>query len=291
MILAIIIIGGLGLLYALVLAFASIKFHVEVDPKIEKIIAVLPGANCGACGQPGCGGYAEAIVNGGEAINKCAPGGSDCVVAIAKIMGIEANANERNVAVIHCQSGGKNNTFYKFEYNGVETCKAAVMVAEGPNLCNFGCVFQYDCIRACLFDALHTDDNGNIIVDKEKCTGCGACGKACPRNLIEMVPVSKRVHILCTSHDKGPVAKVSCGNQTACIGCTMCVKKCPVQAISMDNNLAILDYAKCINCGQCADVCPTGAIFDPLKEVRAQKKAEALKKAEAAKAALANKAE
>ncbi|MBC8385154.1 MAG: RnfABCDGE type electron transport complex subunit B [Candidatus Cloacimonetes bacterium] len=256
--------GILGLLYGLGLAIASKKFHVEIDPKIEKINEILPQANCGACGHPGCSAYAEAIVTKSEAINLCAPGGEKTIKDIAEIMGIKASSRERNIAVIHCQSGGFQNTFFRYKYQGIATCKAAILVTHGPNLCNFGCVFQNDCIAACKFDALHLDDNGMRIVDQDKCTGCGACAKACPRKLIEMIPISRKVHILCSSHDKGAEAKKRCGNKTACIGCGMCVKKCPVEAITMDDNLAIIDYGKCISCGECAAVCPTKAIIDPL---------------------------
>jgi len=291
MIYAIIILGALGLIYGLGLAFASKKFHVEVDPKIEAIVEALPSANCGACGYPGCAGYAEAIVMNDEELNKCAPGGATVVSEIAAIMGKEASAAERKVAVIKCQSGGTNNTFFRYEYQGVPTCKAAVMINNGPNLCSWGCVFQNDCIAACQFDAISIDENGMRVVDKEKCTGCGACVKACPRNLIELAGEKKRVHILCSSHDKGAESRKVCGNKTACIGCTLCVKKCPKDAIEMKNNLAVLNYDLCIMCGLCADVCPTGAIFDPLKEVRARKREEAKKKAEAAKQAAAEKSE
>jgi len=146
-------------------------------------------------------------------------------------------------------------------------------------------------LLACQFDAISLDENEMRIVDKEKCTGCGACVKACPRDLIELAGEKKRVHILCSSHDKGAESRKVCGNKTACIGCTMCVKKCPKDAIEMKNNLAVLNYDLCIMCGLCADACPTGAIFDPLKEVRALKRAEAKKKAEAAKQAAAEKSE
>ncbi len=275
--------GALGLIYGLGLAFASRKFHVKIDPKIEKINKILPGVNCGACGYPGCSAYAEAVVSKDEEINLCAPGGNDVVKHISEILGIKATASERKIAVIHCQSGGKDNTFLRYEYQGISTCKAAILVSGGPNFCNYGCVFQYDCVKACNFDAMLIDDNGMIQIDKDKCTGCGACAKACPRNLIELVSEKKRVHILCSSHDKGAESRKRCGNKTACIGCSICEKKCPKDAIEMVDNLAVINYDKCINCGICADNCPTNAIFDPLKEVRAKKKAEAKKKAAAAK--------
>jgi len=270
--LPIIIIGALGLLFGLILAIASKVFEVQIDPRVEEIISALPGANCGACGQAGCAGYADQIVHEGEAINKCAPGGAATVALIAKIMGATAGAMQQKVAVIHCSSGGQDNTKWKYNYDGVSSCKAAVNVAGGPNSCSWGCMGLNDCQAACTFDAISIDANGMRVIDYDKCTACGACVKACPRGLIALVPINRNVYIKCSSKEKGPDAKAVCGSTHPCIGCGICSRKCPVQAITVTDSLARIDYDKCINCGLCATVCPTKAIQDLLAGCR--KKAE-----------------
>ncbi len=255
------IVGGLGLFYGLFLAFASKKFHVEVDPKILKINDVLPGVNCGACAYPGCAAYAEAIVKDSEDITKCAPGGNDVISHISNIMGINADLKEKNVVVIKCTSGGNNNTLFKYNYNGISTCQALTGIADGINMCIYGCLGANDCVRACKFDAIELDENNNRTINKKKCTGCGACIVACPRNLIELIPISKKVHILCCSQDKGAVSRKVCGAKDPCIGCTLCAKKCPTDAITIKNFLAKIDYEKCISCGLCVKPCPTKTII------------------------------
>lgn len=263
---AVIVLGGLGIIFGIGLAISSKIFHVDIDPKIEEIEEVLPGANCGACGYAGCAQYAEAVVKKNEEINLCAPGGEETIKHIAKIMGKKAGKQERKIALIKCQSGGNNNTIFKFKNQGIKSCQAAEDLDGGHNMCGFGCLGYNDCVAACPFNAIEVDENNMRIVDKEKCTGCGNCVEACPRDLIELIPISKKVNILCMSHDTGGVAKKSCGNETACIGCSLCEKKCPVDAISMENNLAVIDYSKCVVCGLCAEVCPTGAIEDQIQE-------------------------
>ncbi len=266
--LPVIIVGGLGLVFGAVLAVAARFFAVEVDPRVEQIMAILPGANCGACGMPGCGGYADAIVHQDADINKCAPGGAGAMAHIATIMGKEAVASQKKIAVFHCSSGGFKNTNWKYNYEGIESCKSAVNIADGPNSCRWGCMGFNDCQRVCQFDAISIDEFGMRCVNKEKCTGCGACVKACPRKIPLLVPDKFCVFVRCSSKDKGPTAKVLCGSGHSCIGCGLCAKKCPTQAITVAANLARIDYSKCVNCGQCATVCPTKAIDDQLSGKR-----------------------
>jgi RnfABCDGE-type electron transport complex B subunit len=270
----VIIVGALGLVFGLILAFASKVFEVKTDPRVEAIAEALPGANCGACGMAGCAGYADAIVHEGAEISLCAPGGAAVAARIAQIMGTEAGSMEKKVAVIHCTSGGYKNTNWKYAYQGIESCKSAVNISDGPNACSWGCLGFNDCLRACKFDAITLDEHGMRCIDPEKCTGCGACVKACPRKLIDLVPANRNVFIKCSSKDKGPQARQVCGSTHPCIGCGICSRKCPVQAITVENNLARIDYSKCINCGLCATVCPTKAILDQLEGTR--KKAEVI---------------
>jgi len=258
-----VLIGALGLVFGVVLAIAARFFSVEIDPKIEAIVAILPGANCGACGQPGCGGYAEAVVSSGVATNLCAPGGATVANQIAEILGTTAGETIKKVAVIHCNSGGYNNTNIRYEYDGIKNCKAATMIAHGPNACVYGCVYQNDCIVACPFGAIRLDENGIKTIDYDLCSGCGSCAKVCPRKLIEIVPISNKVHVLCSSLDRGQISRNNCGASTACIGCSLCVKTCTASAIKLENHLARIDYSLCTSCGDCVKKCPSKAIVAP----------------------------
>ena len=253
---AIMIISGIGIIAAVVLVLAAKFMHVEEDERIGKVQECLPGANCGACGYAGCADYAKAIVEKDAPLNLCIPGGADAAAGAAKVMGKVAGATVSMKAVVACQ-GFECNTNKKYEYQGVSTCAAAAKMFAGPSACAFGCVGFGDCVAACKFDALQIV-NGVALVNMEKCTGCGACAKACPKGLIELIPADKKVAVACSNQDKGPEVKKVC--TAGCIGCRLCVKQCEFDAITVDGFLAHVDYDKCTGCGKCAEKCPSKII-------------------------------
>lgn len=247
------IMGGLGVVFGVLLAFASQKFAVKVDERQAKIREALPGANCGGCGFPGCDGFAEAVVAGKAKPSGCAAGGAPVAEKIAAILGVEASLEEPKVAFLKCK-GSPEVTAKNCVYDGVHDCREAVVVpGKGPTACAFGCLGFGTCVSVCQFGAISVKD-GLAVVDVEKCVGCGACVEQCPRGVLTLVPKSSKVHVTCNSPLKGPLVRKACS--AGCIGCTLCVKTCPQQAIEMQGGLAVIDYSKCINCGACAEKCP-----------------------------------
>jgi len=262
-ILAILIVTVIGVIGAVILVAASILMYVPVDERVEKITAVLAGANCGACGCAGCADYAKSIVEEGNAVNKCIPGGAACAAKVAAIMGVEAGSTTPMKAVVAC-SGTCEKTSKRFEFEGVQSCLAVKGLYGGDGMCKFGCLGYGDCTRACTFDAIHIE-NGVAKVDRAKCTGCGACAAACPNKIISIVPEHKRKPVvLCQNKDKGAQTRKDC--TAGCIGCMKCAKACPKQAITVENNLAVIDQEKCVGCQLCVKECPVGVIHIPGKE-------------------------
>jgi electron transport complex protein RnfB len=255
-----IVLAGLGIVFGVALAIVAARFVVKVDPKVEQVRNTLPGANCGACGFAGCMGYAEAVVgNPDVAVSMCAPGKAAVAEKIAEITGKKAERVEPKIARVFCQ-GGNSLSQRKFIYTGVMDCTAAVLAAGGDKSCDYGCLGYATCMRACPFDAIRMSTDNLPIISKEKCTACGKCVAACPKQVIELAVESKAVVISCHSKDKGIDVKKKC--QVGCIACGICVRTCPVDAIRIDNNLARIDHAKCIVCGLCVKKCPTSAIRD-----------------------------
>lgn len=258
MIIAIISLGGLGLLFGGLLAFAARKFAVEVDPRVEMTQSYLPGANCGVCGYAGCAQYAEAVVAGGAPLNACTPGGSEVSKNIAGLLGMEAPAAEaRLVAQLVCL-GDCETAKDKAVYDGYKECKAALMFGGGVKACRFGCVGEGSCVRSCPVEGITMSKNGLPLINHKLCISCGKCKNVCPRQVIEMVSANMLYHVRCKSLDKGKQVRDICSR--GCIACNLCVKECPVKAIRLENNLAIIDGLICNNCGTCVEVCPQKTI-------------------------------
>ena len=276
---AVLILGVIAVVFGLILAFAAKIFEVEVDPRLPQIQSALAGANCGGCGYPGCGGCAEAILNGKAPVTACAPAGAEGAAKIAAILGLEAPTGEKMVAHVICNGGDNCNK--SFDYVGIPSCLAATKVAGGPTACQFGCLGFGECVKACQFDAIHINEHGVAEVDKEKCTNCGACREACPRKIIVEVPYKQKVFVNCNNKEKGPAVTKVCAN--SCIACGMCERTCKFDAIHVVNNVAVIDYSKCKNCKMCAKACPKNAI-EPIPTPEEKEKFKAAQKAAAEKA-------
>ncbi len=252
----VILLGGIGLVFGFILAVAAKKFAVPVDPRQEHLLRILPGANCGACGFPGCSGYAEAMIKEGADPGLCTAGGTETVEKIGEILGREASLRERRVARVLC--GGRD-CEQKFNYVGINECYAASSVAGGFKSCRYACLGLGDCVKACNFDAIRWEPGKIPEIIPQKCTACGKCIEACPVNVIKLIPEKAEVYVKCGSHDKGPSVKKIC--KAGCFACRICVKFCPEKAITIEENLAVIDYSRCNGCGICVKKCPSKTII------------------------------
>lgn len=250
--------AGLGAILSLILVIATKKFHVDEDPRIDAVEELLPGANCGACGTPGCRAFAESLVRGEASPAQCPVNTPEMTEAIANYLGIDAGATAKQVARLAC-AGGHDIARRRARYEGIETCRGAVLVGGGGKGCPWGCLGWGDCAVVCPFDAIALDQNDLPQVDEDKCTACGKCVDECPKRLYTIHPLNHRLWVACCSLAFGKEAKSECS--VACIGCGLCAKDAAPELIAMKSKLAVVDYEK----NELASLdaiqrCPTGAI-------------------------------
>ena len=251
-----VIFAGIGLIAAILLTIAGKLFAVKEDPRIALIAEQLPQANCGACGYAGCSDYASAVTKQNAPCSLCKPGGTDTAAAIADIMGTKAVAIVPEIAVLACR-GNCEAASIKYDYYGIESCRSAKKRFGGSKACTYGCIGFGDCVKACPQSAIAIHQ-GIADIQPGLCNSCGICAKVCPNQLIRFRPTGKHFDVRCSSPAYGRIVRLACKN--GCIGCRVCERKCLHKAISVINNLAVIDYEKCTGCGVCRDFCPTGAI-------------------------------
>ncbi len=262
---AVLVLCGIALVSSVVLYVCSKKFAVHEDPRIGQVTSLLPGANCGGCGYPGCAGMAGAMVKGADAGSleglMCPVGGADVMGQVADLLGMAVANSEPKVAVVRCNGTCELRPRIA-EYDGLRTCSAMNSCGAGETGCGYGCLGCGDCVKTCSFGAISMNaDTGLPEVDEDKCTSCGACVKACPRHIIELRKKGvkgRRVYVRCVNKDKGAAAMKAC--KAACIGCGKCYKACGFEAITIENNLSYINPDKCRLCRKCVEACPTHAI-------------------------------
>jgi len=248
--------GGLTLVLAIMLIVANKKLYVYEDPRIDAVDDMLPHANCGACGYPGCRPFAEALVAGKVLPGKCTVSSDEGRAMIAEFLGVDPGAEEKRVARLACQ-GGTNVARNRAKYEGIDSCRAAALVSGGGKGCFWGCLGHGDCEVVCDFDAITLDEHTLPVVDEDKCTACGDCVEVCPKDLFSIVPVSHRLFVACKNLESGDAILEEC--EVACTACAKCAMDAPGELVTMKYNLPVVNYSEAMT-RKPIERCPTGAI-------------------------------
>jgi RnfABCDGE-type electron transport complex B subunit len=256
--------GGLTSLLATLLVVANRWLHVAEDPRLDRVADMLPGTNCGGCGYPGCRPFAEALLAGEVLPGKCTVSTPEEQTGIANFLGVDVGSQAKYVARLAC-AGGSNVSRNHAHYEGLQSCAAAALVAGGGKGCFWGCLGIGDCQVACTFDAIHMNEHRLPVVDEARCTACGDCVTACPKDLFSLQLQTSRLWVACRSQEAGDGILEDC--QVACTACGRCAMDAP-EWVRMEGNLPVVDYSRGLQGAEKAiERCPTGSIvwLDPDK--------------------------
>ena len=250
------IVFGVSLVLGLCIVLISFLCRVKEDPRIKEVEKHLAGANCGACGHPGCAGFAKALVDGTAKLSSCGQTNKQAQIEISNILGISFDgAAEPTIAVVACNGG--NRCQDKYSYQGYGDCISQNVIAGGRKACEVGCMGSGSCVDACPYMCIECYD-GYAHIDPDLCRSCGICIQTCPKKLIKRVPKSAEIYVACSTECRGKDVMSKC--QAGCIACGKCERNCPEGAIHLVNNVPIIDYSKCISCGKCLEGCPRKCI-------------------------------
>ena len=258
--LAVAAMGAIGAVCGTGLYIMSRRFAVEMDERIDRVLEVLPGVNCGACGYGSCAALAEAVVKSVDELKRiprCVQGGDEVASEIEAILGVHAERPEKQISKLRCTGGRRCQD--RFTYIGVDDCNEVVFLNEdGNKACRYACIGHGTCAKTCPFDAIRMEE-GLPVIDKHLCRGCGLCVKACPRGVLKLSGVTEFYIVACSSLDPGREVRRIC--KAGCTACKICEKNCPVDAVHVIDNLAVIDPVKCNGCGICAEKCPRKVIL------------------------------
>lgn len=236
-----IVMAAVGLIFASILALLSNFLRVQEDPRVEKIVKILPGINCGACGFSGCLAFAQAVV-AGEKDKYCLPGGDEINRQISQLLGISYQKKNREKKIVVYCAAEEDDKMKSRIYHGPKSCEYANLLG-GDYSCFYGCLGLADCIKICPVQAL-SFNKGKVVVDHQRCIKCGKCVEKCPRDLLALIDLPEKINIYqvgCNNRDKGVMVKKVC--KKGCIGCGICVRL-PNSPFELKNNLARANLEK-----------------------------------------------
>jgi Na+-translocating ferredoxin:NAD+ oxidoreductase RNF subunit RnfB len=254
--------ASLALVLGVALGVFRKVFHVKTDVLVSLIRETLPGANCGACGFPGCDGFATAVALRTASPDKCTVSSAEETKKRGKLLDVDTSSIPQ-IAFLTCQ-GSIDCAKPKGIYIGIQSCRGAKISAGSTKLCSWGCLGFGDCVKVCLFEAIAINSKGLPFIDTNRCTGCGKCSIECPQLILKQIPRNQKGAVrLCSNRNTiKPMVRKTC--TVGCIKCEVCVKKCPAKAIKLEDGIPIVDYSKCTSCGICQTACSAKAfvIFD-----------------------------